>query len=306
MSPMCLPYRIGAAVLVASLAGPFSGSDSAAQAPPMQPASPSATEKPSPSPKTLTGEDAKRVETLEKAIDELRRAGKFTEAIEPAKDVQAVCEKALGPDHWQTADAGRTIETLRIIARLPEEGRQAMASVGALEEEADAQETRAKYADAEKNRREVMERIRRWLGEGHPDTAQSYNNLALNLKSQGRYGDAQPLYQRALDIRRKALGEGHPDTATGYNNLAMNLDAQGRYADAQPLFQRALDIWRKALGEGHPRTAFGYNNLAYNLDSQGRYGDAQPLLQRALDICARRWARATPAPPPATTTWHTT
>ena len=99
MSPMCLPYRIGAAVLVASLAGPFSGSDSAAQAPPTQPASPSATEKPSPPPKTLTGEDAKRVETLEKAVDQLRRAGKFMEAIEPAKQVQAVCEKALGSDH---------------------------------------------------------------------------------------------------------------------------------------------------------------------------------------------------------------
>ena len=54
---------------------------------------------------------------------------------------------------------------------------------------------------------------RKALGEGHPDTARSYNNLALNLDVQGRYAEAQPLYQRALDIRRKALGEGHPDTA---------------------------------------------------------------------------------------------
>ena len=287
MFPLCLPNQIGSVVLVASLAGALSGSESAAQAPPTKPTSPSATEKPSPSPKTLTGEDAKRVETLEKAVNQLRRAGKFMEAIEPAKQVQAICEKALGPDHWQTADAGWTIETLRATASLPEAGRQAMASVGALEEEADALENRAKYVDAEKNRREVMEKVRRWLGEGHPDTARGYNNLAANLDAQGQYGDAQPLYQRALDIRRKALGEGHPDTAASYNNLALNLYTQGRYGDAQPLYQRALDIWRKALGEGHPATATSYNNLALNLYAQGRYGDAQPLYQRALDICRK-------------------
>src|SRR5262249_42147598 len=158
-----------------------------------------------------------------------RRAGRFAEAIEPAKQVLAVCEKALGPDHWQTADARRTIETLKTIVGLPEEGRRAMASVGSLAEEADALEDRAKYVDSEKIRREVMEGVRRWLGEDPPDTALSYSNLAVNLQEQGRYAEAQPLFQRALDIRRKAPGEGHPDTALSYNNLAYNLNSQGRY-----------------------------------------------------------------------------
>jgi tetratricopeptide (TPR) repeat protein len=284
MSPSSVPNRIGLAVLVASLIGPFSRSDSAAQAPPAKPTSPSATEKPSPPPKTLTGEDAKRVEALEKTIDQLRRAGKFAEALEPAEQVLAIRARALGPGHYQTADARRTIEILKLIARLPEEGRRAMASIGSLKEEAQASEAQAKYADAAKKRQTVMEISRRWLGEDHPDTAQSYNNLATNLDAQGRHAEALPLYQRALDIGRKAVGEDHPETARAYNNLAANLRAQGRHAEAQPLLQRALDICRKVLGEGHPNTAIGYDNLAWNLDGQGRYAEALPLYRRALDI----------------------
>jgi tetratricopeptide (TPR) repeat protein len=243
-----------------------------------------AGDRPAPVPKPLTAAHAKRVEDWNKSIDRLQRAGKFAEAIEPAKQALAVCEKTLGSDHWQTADARRTLETLRTIASLPQEGQRAMASLGSLFEEANVLQSRAKYADAEKILRNVTDKTRRWLGEDHPDTAACYNNLALNLRSQGRYADAQPFYQRALDICRKVLSEDHPDTATCYSNLALNLKTQGQYAEAQALSQRALDIWRKVLGEDHPHTASGYNNLAGNLDAQGRYAEAQPLLQRALGI----------------------
>src|SRR5262249_9916708 len=81
----------------------------------------------------LTGADAQRVEELNKSIDQLRRAGKFAEAVVPAQGILATCERTLGPDHWQTADARRAITDLRRIVRLPEEGRKAIASVAALE-----------------------------------------------------------------------------------------------------------------------------------------------------------------------------
>jgi CHAT domain-containing protein/tetratricopeptide (TPR) repeat protein len=243
-----------------------------------------AVDSPAPTPKSLTDADAKRVEDLKKTMEQLRRAGKFTEAIELAKQVLAICERVLGSDHWLTDEARRSIECHRDYARLPKEGRQTIASVDSLEEEAKALENRVKYADAERIRREVLEILHRWLGEGHPDTVASYGFLALNLSAQGRYAEAQPLLQRGLDIRRQVLGENHPWTAISYGNLALNLNAQGRYAEAQPLFHRALDIRRKALGESHLHTAIGYNNLALNLDEQGRYAEAQPLFQRALDI----------------------
>ena len=125
------------------------------------------------------------------------------------------------------------------------------------------------------------------LGEDHPDTATSYNNIAYNLDAQGRYGEAEPLYQKALEISKRELGEDHPDTAMSYNNVAYNLNAQGRYDEAEPLFRKALEIRKRVLGEDHPDTATSYNNVASNLDDQGRYGEAEPLYRKALEIRKR-------------------
>ena len=85
------------------------------------------------------------------------------------------------------------------------------------------------------------------LGEHHPDTATSLNNLALLLEAQGDYAAAKPLYEQALAIHKAALGERHPDTATSLNNLAGLLEAQGDYAAAKPLLEQAVDISRHNL-----------------------------------------------------------
>jgi hypothetical protein len=47
--------------------------------------------------------------------------------------------------------------------------------------------------------------LRKVLGEEHPDTAQSYNNLALNQSAQGKYRVAEEDYRQALAILRKVL-----------------------------------------------------------------------------------------------------
>jgi tetratricopeptide (TPR) repeat protein len=125
------------------------------------------------------------------------------------------------------------------------------------------------------------------LGEGHPETATSINNVAYNLNAQGKYAEAEPLYQKALDIHRKVLSEEHPTTATGYNNVANNLADLGKLAEAGPLLQKVLDIRRKVLGEDDPFTARSYSNVAANLYAQGKGAEAGPLFQKALDIFRR-------------------
>ncbi|MBV8608540.1 MAG: tetratricopeptide repeat protein, partial [Singulisphaera sp.] len=77
------------------------------------------------------------------------------------------------------------------------------------------------------------------LGERHPDTATSLNNLAELLKLQGDAA-AKPLFEQALAIDKEALGEKHPGYATDLNNLAGLLQAQGDSAAAKPLFEQAL------------------------------------------------------------------
>ncbi len=122
------------------------------------------------------------------------------------------------------------------------------------------------------------------LGPKHPNTAQSYNNLASNLDNQGRYKEAEPLFRKALAIYEEVLGPKHPDTALSYNNLASNLDNQGRYKEAEPLCRKALAVREEVLGPKHPATAESYHNLALNLEAQGRAKEAEPLLRKALAV----------------------
>ena len=48
---------------------------------------------------------------------------------------------------------------------------------------------------------------RRVLGEEHPDTLRSANNLALSLSDQWKYADAERINREMLEVRRRVLGE---------------------------------------------------------------------------------------------------
>ena len=55
-------------------------------------------------------------------------------------------------------------------------------------------------AQAEPLYLQALEIRKAQLGDRHPDTATSLNNLAALYESQGRYGEAEPLYLQALEI----------------------------------------------------------------------------------------------------------
>ena len=46
--------------------------------------------------------------------------------------------------------------------------------------------------------RDTLGFLEKNLGEEHPDTAESYNNLAYVLGDQGRYAEAEPLLPQCL------------------------------------------------------------------------------------------------------------
>jgi tetratricopeptide (TPR) repeat protein len=118
-----------------------------------------------------------------------------------------------------------------------------------------------RYGEAEPLFQQALEICRSQLGEDHPNTASSLNNLAGLYKSQGRYGEAEPLYQQALEIRRSQLGDDHHDTASSLNNLAVLYEFQGRYGEAEPFYLQALSIWFNKLGENNPSTKTGRQNF---------------------------------------------
>jgi CHAT domain-containing protein len=232
----------------------------------------------------LQGEDKKQAAALEKQIMTAWAAAKFAEAITPAEQALALRRRVQGADHWLTGDAERMLETLRLAARLPAEQQRQLAELPGIQAKAVNLERRGRYAEAEPLKRQILTVNQNTLGEAHPDTAMSYNNVALNLYLQGKYPEAESLHLRALAIWQQVLGEDHPFTAASYNNVATNLYLQGKYTEAEPFFRRALAIRQKVLGEEVADTATSYNNLAADFNAQGRYAEAEPLLRRALAL----------------------
>ena len=139
-----------------------------------------------------------------------------------------------------------------------------------------------KLDEAEPLYRDAVAERRKALGDAHPDTLSSVNNLAIVLRLQGKLNKAEPLCRDALAGRRKALGDAHPDTLSSLNHLAGLLRDQGKLDEAEPLCRDALAGRRKALGDAHPDTLSSVNNLAGLLRDQGKLDEAEPLYRDSL------------------------
>ena len=113
---------------------------------------------------------------------------------------------------------------------------------------------KGKHKDARELQERVVESQRRVLGEEHPDTLTSMNNLALTLQAQGGHAGARELQERVVEAQRRVLEEEHPDTLTSMSNLALTLSEQGDHAGARELQERVLEARRRVLGEEHPHT----------------------------------------------------
>ena len=57
------------------------------------------------------------------------------------------------------------------------------------------------------------------LGEEHPSTQNSANNLAASLARQRKYAEAEEVLQAAWEVSRRVLGDAHPRTISYAGNL---------------------------------------------------------------------------------------
>lgn len=202
-----------------------------------------------------------QLEVAQEAYEEAKKlyaAGKYTEALGPARRALALTEGMLGRAHLDVAPC---LELLGVLHQL-----------------------QGDTAGAEPLLRRGLEIREAALGESHPDVASSLIHLASLYTAQGAYERAAPLYERALTLREAALGEAHPQVAIVLNNLAQLYSEQGLYEQAEPLYTRALAIQQGALGEAYPNTASLLNNLASLQLSLGRYERAGLMAERALAI----------------------
>ncbi|MBN8987992.1 MAG: CHAT domain-containing protein [Rhizobiales bacterium] len=191
-------------------------------------------------------------------INELSRAGKYSDAVALAQSQLESLEKKYGPSH---RDVGAVLNNLA----------QLYGSQG-------------RDAEAEPMFKRAIAILEKTAGADSPDIASALNNLAALYQRQERFAEAEPLFKRALSIREKSLGPTHPDVAQSLNNLGTYYEKQGRHDDSKPLFKRALAIYEKVAGPEHPAVATLLNNLGQVEKVEGHFAAAEPLIKRSLAI----------------------
>lgn len=124
------------------------------------------------------------------------------------------------------------------------------------------------------------------LGDDHPDTLASIDDMGNLLMQMGEFDDAYAHCREALAGRRRVLGDEHPSTLESLNNIGYLLQAQGKLDEAEPFYREALEKKRVVLGDDHPDTLISINNMGFLLQNQGRLDEAETYYREALE--ARR------------------
>jgi eukaryotic-like serine/threonine-protein kinase len=138
--------------------------------------------------------------------------------------------------------------------------------------------------ESEATFRHVLEEHRRLLGEDHPDTVQSRENLVKLLNLTRSYAEALPLAERGLGQRIAAEEPNSGDVADARYNLADALTGLGRGERALLEGRAAVAIIEKEAGADNPALADYLVPEGVALSLMGRRDEAVRLLERSLSL----------------------
>ncbi len=125
------------------------------------------------------------------------------------------------------------------------------------------------------------------LGEEHPDTLGSMEQLGWLYFNQRRIDDALPKFEKVLEINLRVFGKKHPETLKSMAHLGLMYCLQGRYDESVLQLENALENQRLLPGEEHRDTLWTKHNLGLVYYYQGNYDKAKELLEAALKISPR-------------------
>jgi serine/threonine-protein kinase len=209
---------------------------------------------------SATPSAADRHVTLLQALStNLRRQGRYPEAVAADREALAVAERSFGPEHHTTGYA---------MIHLADH-------VNDIEQDP---------AAAERLYRRGLELMTRHLGDHHVRLLHGLNSLGNVLSHRGD-AEAEPILRRALAISQSATGPEHPRVAQQLHKLAAALAKQGRLGEAETLARQALDATIASVGRGHQIVASSrLPLLADILDLQRRHEEADRAYQTALEM----------------------
>ena len=124
---------------------------------------------------------------------------------------------------------------------------------------------------------------KRFVGEKHIYTANSYDVFAMIYFSiAGKDSLGFNFAIKALELRKELLGDYHPEVAMNLNNIAQIYSQFGKFEKALPFQEKAMVAYKNSLGEDHLDFATSVNSLALLYYEMGQYEKALPLNELAL------------------------
>jgi len=157
--------------------------------------------------------------------------------------------------------------------------------------------TQGKYEQAYGRRQDTLDRMRRVLGEDHPETLRVMNGYGADLRARGEFADALHHDEDALSRHHAAFGPDDPRTFSMANNVAVDQVLNGRYADAldtdTKTHQDRIDFYGR---NDHPLVVWSLSAMATDYRLSGRYPEALTTAEQAYaaftDLVTQRLIRA--------------
>ena len=169
----------------------------------------------------------------------------------------------------------KTHQNILLVSEKINSREDALKEIDRLIKKTENAEKNKNFDKAISNLKKIIFLEKKFLGNNHPDLADTFNWIANIYNYENKFEEAKIFYKSALKINEE---NNDPEISIVLNNLALNYQDQGKYDKAEPLFIRALKIDEE---NNDPEISVIVNNLALNYREQGKYDKAEPLFIRA-------------------------
>lgn len=122
------------------------------------------------------------------------------------------------------------------------------------------------------------------LGENHPNTLKSLDDMGNMLKAQGKYEESLSFHRKCYDKRLRILGDSHVDTLISLNNIGILLESQGEFEESLKIHEKCYAKRKIILGEKHPLTIESQDDIGSALESLGRYEEAIDFYEKSYEL----------------------
>ena len=190
---------------------------------------------------------------------------KLAAAAARLETTQAAQLKTLGRDHLDTLES--TINLALVY-----------------QDQATLEGDSKKLAAAESLFKNALDALGQKLGEKHPVTLKTMNNLASLYLDVQKLDEAERLYKRCLELARGALGNRSEYTLRPMHGLGFTYFMRKRYAEAEPLFREAHDGYLRLQGPKGPMTVELMINMALILQLLEKHAEAEPYFRGLLAL----------------------